>query len=102
MKTHKNKQGFTVVSDGRSKRAGRPPTKSEAALRHVKKMYANKEFTSEDFIKSYRLQLQQGKTPINVQAGMLLRSLAKRGDLVCLGIKETTKRGNNPKIYKLT
>lgn len=103
MKTHTNKHGFTVVSDGRSKpsSAGRPPKKSMAALRHIEKLYASKQFTSKEFLNSYRLQLQSGETPPNVQAGMLLRNLCKSGKLEVVGLKDNGKRGNNNKVYKL-
>lgn len=104
MKTHVNKQGFTVVSDGRSmvsNPAGRPPKMTESAKRHIAKMYKQRQFTSSDFIKSFRLQLVGGKTPVNVKAGMLLNKLCKQGIITFVGLSDNGKRGNNEKIYKL-
>ena len=104
MKTQINKKGWIVTADQRSKRssAGRPPKMTESAKRHIAKMYKQRQFTSSDFIKSFRLQLVGGKTPVNVKAGMLLNKLCKQGVIEFKGLRDTQKRGNNEKIYKLS
>lgn len=99
----RNKQGFIVVADGRSNVSnpdGRPATKRKVAFKHIQKMYSGKTFSSQDIMRSYRGQLQ-GESPLNVKAGMLLRSLEKHDMIQCVGIKANGQRGNNIKLYQI-
>lgn len=80
---------------------GRPNTREQSMLKHLNKMYTGKEFTSEDIVNSYRLQLLRNKTDPLVQVGMGLRKLKKKGIIAVVGEKETNKRGVNNKLYVL-
>lgn len=81
---------------------GRPPKAQESMVKHLKKVYSNKEFTTQDVVNSFRLQLIGSDTSPQVKAGMVLRALSKQGVVKVVGEKETPKRGCNLKVYKLS
>jgi hypothetical protein len=80
---------------------GRPPKAQESMVKHLKKVYSNREFTTQDVVNSFRLQLIGSDTSPQVKAGMTLSKLRKQGIVQVVGEKETPTRGANLKVYKL-
>ena len=101
-----NRKGMLVVNDGRSNVSnpdGRPPKMREQYLIFISTHLREREFTSQEIIEAMPKHIKPAyemTTDMNVRAGMMLRNLEKRGHIQCVGLKPTSSRGNNLKLYK--
>lgn len=89
-----------VMTMQETNQVGRPPKFEQSLVRHLKKNYSNKQFTSTDVLNSFRLQLIGYKTKPQVKLGMELTRLRKLGIIKTVGEFENGKRGVNNKIYE--